>query len=258
MNKTLSISLLSFAAMSIVITTSLFVNSAGPSSKATASSRPANRGQLPAGLAIPPALPSSIQDPILMEAWVRLYNHQDAIQLWDGSTLTGRALAQYLLEHAIPVVWDVDNVCRSGSCSVRYCSAGACAFDDGKPGIDPIYVRPAERDDMPALGATLAHEAFHRTQPFGAVADTRFEEYWAFRIEYHITAEAWLNFGAYDPLDSNHLNLWIRENRLDPYFQLEEYPVSIQPLVYRSNSTGGDPYSGIPAEAMGTSEGSSK
>lgn len=205
--------------------------------------------------AIPSVLPTTIQDPMLMEAWIRLYNHQAPIQLWDGRTLTGRDLAQYLLSQAIPVVWDTDQVCGNGSCNLQYCTVDTCTHDDGKPGVEPIYIHLTKAADMQSLLGTLAHETFHRTQPFGAVWDTRFEEYWAFRIAANISGADWPNFGNYDPLDAGHLNLWIKENNLDPYFELQEYPATIVPLA-QSAYVGGDPFDGIPAEAFATTPAS--
>jgi hypothetical protein len=263
MKKNLLASLSTIALISTVASAAFFAKTASATTAAPA--QPVDLSRLPAGLVVPAKLPA-IQDATLLEAWIRLYNHQDPIRLWDGSSLSGRSLAEYLLDHAIPVVWDTGNVCGNGSCSVKTCSADACTYDDGKPGIAPIYVRAAERpapgsargDDMPALVATLAHETFHRTQPFGPVGDTRFEEYWAYRIEYHITAEAWLTFGAYNPLDPNHLNMWLRENRLDPYFQLPEYPASVEPLVVRPQESTGGSFEGLPADAIGNGQGNTK
>ena len=254
MKKTLSLSLMVIAIASMALSAAFFVKPAGASTAAAAPTQPVAVGQLPADMVVPALLPATIQDPTLLEAWIRLYNHQDAIPLWDGRTLTGRQLAQYLLDHAIPVVWDRDNVCGNGSCGLRYCTADVCTFESGKPGVDPIYVRPGESGDMPSLVATLAHEIFHRTQPFGAVRNTRFEEYWAFRIENHITPEAWLTFGPYDPMIPEHLNLWIQVNGLEPYFQLPEYPASIEPLVNRPTVASAAPDSGLPAAALGNSQ----
>jgi hypothetical protein len=255
MKKNLVISLSLVALISTAASAAFFAKTAKASTAAPDQSVDLSR--LPADLVVPARLPAT-PDATLLEAWIRLYSRQEPIQLWDGSSLTGRSLAEYLLDHGIPVVWDTGNVCGNGSCTVKACAAGACTYDDGQPGVAPIYVRAAERGDMPALVATLAHETFHRMQPFGAVADTRFEEYWAFRIEYHITAETWLTFGAYDPLDPNHLNMWIRENRLDPYFQLPEYPASVEQLVVRPQESSGGSFEGLPAEAMGASQVNTK
>jgi hypothetical protein len=258
MKKSLLASLSMIALTSTWASAASFAKAGTASTAAASAAQPVDLSHLSPDLVVPQKLPAAIQDATLLEAWIRLYNHQDPIQLWDGSSLTGRGLAEYLLDHGIPVVWDTGNVCGGGSCSVKHCARDTCTYGGGKPGVGPIYVRTAERADMPALVATLAHETFHRTQPFGPVADTRFEEYWAFRIEYHITAETWLTFGAYDPLDPNHLSLWIRENRLDPYFQLPEYPASVEPLVVRPNHSTGGAYEGLPAAAFGTDQGNAK
>jgi len=229
MKKIMPIGLMSIVVLGIVSYGAFFVKTAGASTE------------------------PNIQDPMLLEAWTRLYNHHDPVQLWDGSTLTGRDLAQYLMEQAIPVVWDTGHVCGNGSCSVHYCAEETCTYEDGKPGVDPILVYPTKAADMPSLVATLAHEIFHRTQPFGAVPATRFEEYWAFLIAAKISNAGWPKFGIYDPLDSGHLNLWIKENKLDPYFELPEYPATIVPQV-QSAYMGSDQFNGIPAEAFGPSQ----
>src|SRR5207237_2146240 len=89
--------------------------------------------------------------------------------------------------------------------------------------------------------------------PLRAVPDTRFEEYWAFRVDYHIAPEPWLTFGAYNPLDPNHLNLWIRDNGLDPYFQMPAYPARVAALVASQPHATGGAFEGLPAEAMASS-----
>ena len=210
--------------------------------------RVVHRIQISPPTARKPVVEDIIPDPRLQEAWWRLNQNQDAIVLWDRSTLTGRYLAQFLLQQAIPVVWDTNNICGGGACSVLTCSKTMCWFGDGKAGVEPIYVSPAYADDRQSLLAILAHEIYHRTQPFGAGPDTRFEEYWAFRIESKVTGSAWLKFGAYDPLDPGHLDLWIKDNRLDGYFKYLAYPASVVPFLHRP-SVAGDPFDGI-SDAM--------
>jgi hypothetical protein len=221
--------------------------------RASSSGGLASLGSLPADLIVPSKLPANIEDPRLLEAWIRLYNYQDPIQLWNGGNITGRELAQFVLDQAIPVVWDTENVCQVGSCSVKHCLADTCTYEDGKPSAEPIYVYPNNATDMHSLITTLAHEAFHRTLPFGTVKDTRFEEYWAFRISVKITNEVGWVFGAYGPLDPDLLNLWFRENHQDYYFTLPEYPASVAPLVDIACSRG-DPLAGIPLQAYGASQ----
>ncbi len=234
MKKTLFVTLITLAAMLIVNQRDLFVKTAeafmGPASRNTA------LAQLPAGLVVPEVLPSGIQDPILLEAWVRLYNHQEPIQLWDGRTLTGRQLAQYALDHNLPIVWDTARVCRGGDCSVRYFDKGGVySFDNPlHPGVQPIYIAPIADPrgaNMQFLVGTLAHEIFHRTAAFGAVSDTKFEEFWAFRIGAAIGKNAAPNFNGIDPLTSGELYIWLLKNKLSFYYGLPEYPASVAALV---------------------------
>lgn len=234
MKKAMLITLMTVVAMGIVSQPAIFVKTA-EAFKGPAAANRAALSNLPAGLTVPDVLPFSIQDPILLEAWIRLYNHQEHIQLWDGSTLTGRQLAQYVLDHGIPVVWDTARVCSGGNCSVRYCDGAACSFEDRlHPGVKPIYIAPIEAPygtNMQFLVGTLAHEIFHRTEPFGAVRDTKFEEYWAFRIGATIGKNAAPNFNGVDPLVSGELYIWLLKNRLSFYYGLPEYPASVAGLV---------------------------
>ena len=194
----------------------------------------------------------AIQDAELLAAWVALDSHTEPIALWDGATTSGRALAEFLRDHDIPVVWGAAQDCGGSSCSIKRCTpdGSQCTYSIGRPGVAPIIIRAGEHGDLPALTDTLAHEIFHRTQPFGPVADTRFEEYWAFRVEYHIHAEPWLTFGNYDPLDPNHLAMWIRENKMNDYLALPAYPASVAAWVIRGSASSAAPaaaQSGQPA-----------
>ena len=237
MKKTLLIGLMTITAALIVMQTGGFVKaspaSAAPSAASKMSSRLALRPYVSPEQAIARDLPSLIPDPILRGAWLRLYQQQDPIQLWDSSTVTGRDLAQYLFDHNIPVVWDTGNVCSNSSCSIKHCHADGCVYDEGKPGVEPIYILPAYLTDPSGLVGTLAHEIFHRTQPFGAVPTTRFEEYWAFVIAAHLSTTDALVFSGYDSLYPGDLTLWINENRIGAYLALPEYPASVIPLLQR-------------------------
>jgi hypothetical protein len=230
MKKALAAILMTLAVMGIVSQPALFVKTAE-----AFSNRAMLAARLPSNVTIPNTLPHSIQDPLLLEAWVRLYNHQEPMQLWDGSHITGRQLAIFALEHNLPIVWDTDLVCGGGSCSVRYCDRGVCTFDDPQhPGIRPIHLAPVDQGDpnfMQFLVGTLAHEIFHRTAPFGTAPDTKFEEYWAFRIGAAIGKNAAPNFDGIDPLRSGNLFIWLLKNHLTFYYLLPEYPASVAALV---------------------------
>ena len=201
-----------------------------------------------------PAKQPAIQDAELLAAWTSLYSHTDPIALWDGTTTTGRALAEFLRDHDIPVVWGTAQDCRGYSCSAKSCAKDGtqCTYDTSTTGVAPIFIRAGEHGDLPALTDTLAHEIFHRTQPFGPVRDTQFEEYWAFRVEYHIHAEPWLTFGNYDPLDANHLSMWIRENKMNDYLSLPAYPASVAALVAgNSSQSSADPVNANSSQPAG-------
>ena len=238
MKTTRLLILLTIASFLIVGNGAFPARPTGAADRLAAFNRSALLARLPPDMIVPPVLPLAdlplgVQDPILLDAWIRVYQQQEPIQLWDSSTVTGRDLAQYLFDHNIPVVWDTGNVCSNSSCSIKHCHADGCVYDEGKPGVEPIYILPAYLTDPSGLVATLAHEIFHRTQPFGAVPTTRFEEYWAFVIAAHLSTTDALVFSGYDSLYPGDLTLWINENRIGAYLALPEYPASVIPLLQR-------------------------
>ncbi len=250
MKKLTLITLLSIAVVSVANTNLLAAIPAG------ASSGPNPAGSLAHSHAEADAtvqLPASITDPLLLAAWLHIYQERADVQPEGSASVSGRSLAQFLRQQAIPVVWDTENVCKGGSCSVLHCGGERCTFADGRPSVAPIYIARAQGADLQSLTRTLAHEIFHRTQPFGLVRGTRYEEYWAFVIGVEIAHTSWPVLAGYDPLDPLQLNLWIRENRLDYYFQLPEYPVAVAAQVNRV-AGGGDPFSGIPTQAFGAAQ----
>jgi hypothetical protein len=200
-------------------------------------------------LVVPADLPADIDDSRMLEAWIRLYNRHSTVKLWDGRLVTGHDLALFLLDQHIPVVWDTKNVCHGGSCSVKRGARDVWGYEDDAPGVEPIYVRVAYQGDMPSLVSTLAHEAFHRTMPFGPVKDTRFEEYWAYFVERTAAPEAGLTFGLYDPYDPGQLAMWFTDNRLVGYGTLPAYPPSIQPLWGAETTAASIQYDGVPNAA---------
>jgi len=150
------------------------------------------------------------------------------VALWPGKTVTGRVLAEFLRESGIPLVWDVQGACTNASCSRQFCAGTSCVFDDGQPGIDPIYIYPPHAAQMQTLVATLAHEAFHRMQPFGPVQDSIYEEFWACTLTAAFDPNTGFKFDGYDPLISGYLPLWVRDNNLTPYFALPYYPLDLE------------------------------
>jgi hypothetical protein len=240
MKKLTLITLLSAAIVSIANSNSFSATPAG------AAPQPGDIG-LAERAAAPAVLPAGISDPQLRAAWVRLYQQTEAIDFGEAAPVSGRSLAEFLLAQAIPVTWATREVCGDGSCSTLTCAAGACRYASRAP----IYVLPSERGDLTALTSSLAHEIFHRTQPFGLAGDTRYEEYWAFQVGARVAHTAWPKFAGYNPLDPDQLNVWFRENRLAYYFKFPEYPAAVASRVYRL-AGGGDPYAGLPTLLYGT------
>ena len=62
-----------------------------------------------------------VQDPLIQEGLNNLYGHQEPIQLPNGDTITGKALAELIISNQIPVVWGSEDICGGGSCSIQYC-----------------------------------------------------------------------------------------------------------------------------------------
>src|SRR5258708_8439002 len=103
MKKVILIALLTITAMGIVRQPALFVKTAEAFMGPDASNRAALAAHLPSDVTVPASLPANIKDPMLLEAWVRLYNHTEPIQLWHGSTVPRPQLALYALPHYLPI-----------------------------------------------------------------------------------------------------------------------------------------------------------
>lgn len=189
------------------------------------------RDHLSPELIIPPNLPATIQDNLLLEAWIHLYNAGRPVPLWDGSTISGNALAQFVLDHAIPLVWDTGNVCHGDSCSVNYCTGDVCTHEGGQPGVAPIYIslyfKNLKEDQMRRLVESLAHEIYHRMEPFGQVKDSEYEEFTAIYLSAQISGSTWQNFKGYDPRNPVCLKRWFNNHRLFSYLDLPVYPQSV-------------------------------
>ena len=81
---------------------------------------------------------------------------------------------------------------------------------------------------MIRLVQALAHEIFHRTQPYGNVGTTQYEEFSAYYLSTHISGVTWMNIEAYDPFTPACMKRWFSErNLLQLYEGLEPYPQSV-------------------------------
>ncbi len=187
---------------------------------------------LPNNLVAAPARPTTLQDELLLEAWDSLSQHQEPVKLWDGHSYSGHDLAQFVLDQAIPVGWDFKEVCHGDSCSQRYCNGDVCTHhEDGKPEVDPIYISlyfmTLKEDQMQRLVESLAHEIFHRMEPYGPVKDTQYEEFSAIFLAAQISRSTWQNFKGYDTRNPACLKRWFSNHRLFWYLDLPAYPQSV-------------------------------
>jgi len=187
---------------------------------------------LPDGISIPEQLPSEIKDPILLAAWVVLYNHIEPVRLYAGMTLNGRSLAEFAREKNIPVLWGSDEICNGSSCARRItCASLACLQEYQEQPIQPIYVKaqlkePGEKQ-LSYLVKVLAHEIYHQTLPFGPVKTSLYEEFYAFYIGTQISKAGWMKFEDYDPLKAVCLKRWFVVYTPKAYQDLDLYPISL-------------------------------
>jgi hypothetical protein len=170
-----------------------------------------------------------IQDPLIQEGLNSLRSHQEPIQLPNGELINGQVLAEFIFGNQIPVVWGSEDICGGGSCSIMYCGLnGNCSYENGRPGIDPIYINLAVQTQvvgkMSRLTQELAHEAFHRMQYFGLGSDSLLEEYWAFYVGAQMVQADWPNFNGVDPQNPEQLLKWFKIHGLNGYFKLPPYP----------------------------------
>ena len=241
MKKITLVTLLSVAILSTVSSHSISATTAGAARQVMA-----GVGRVP-DMAVMEGLAPAIADPALLAAWRHVYQQQAVIQLGGGVAVSGRSLAQFVLDHDIPVVWNTSQLCDGSSCSMLVCTSAHCTYGAGAP----IYIRRQDQVDAPGLTSTLAHEIFHRTQPFGPVGDTRYEEYLAFLVGARVAQTNWPSFEGYNPLDPDQLNVWFRENRMPYYLQIPAYPVAVADRIYRVSGVS-DPYAGLPPAFYGT------
>jgi hypothetical protein len=187
---------------------------------------------LPEGYTIPVKLPKTIDGPHLLAAWVYLYNQTDSITIHDGSRLTGRSLAEMVIQHKVPVLWGNEDICHDNSCAKRYmCKTMGCVDSYSPDKVYPIYIarryQDAEAYPLARLAASLAHELYHHSQPFGPVESSQYEEYWAYYVGIQIEQSKVAIFDRYPPTVSACLKAWFRVHDLKDYLSLEAYPITL-------------------------------
>jgi hypothetical protein len=174
--------------------------------------------QLSPDIDVPGILPTTIADPILLEGWIRLYHSTQPCQLWDGYTLTGQELAQYVIDHTVVITWNIGQPYPDSW------------IDRGNTGN--IYINPNLKEEtetqMIRLMSVMAHEIFHSTTPFDQNADTLYEEYWAFYVGACVSGQSTERYQYAYPLSAICLTQWFQSNRHDGYLgQYELYPENV-------------------------------
>jgi hypothetical protein len=174
------------------------------------------------------ALSPAIDDTQILEGFRFLQNQKEPILIGDGNVLSGEKLAQFLIKAQIPVVWGSEDIC-GGSCSRLFCDQQErCDYNDGRPGIDPIYLNPAIQNHQVGmdkrLAGELAHEILHRMRLFGSGRVSVFEEFSAFSAGTQLSHASWPVFQGVDPKDPQQLKNWFMANGLAGYLDLPMYP----------------------------------
>jgi len=188
---------------------------------------------LPAGMSVPDRLPATIDDPILLTGWVYLYNQQEVLRVWEGESLTGREIANSVIDQGVTIQWNTKNECNGSSCTER----PVCRLDSSCPaagdnrGHVDIVIAKRYQDrktlDLSRLAGTIAHEMIHYLMPFGGADDTLYEEYWAFTVGAQIYKQSGLDFEGFNPLRESCLKIWFKTNDRDYYGYLKPYPPSV-------------------------------
>jgi hypothetical protein len=189
-----------------------------------------------------PALSTPIQDPLLLQAWTKLNSLTEAVQLADGKILTGHELAQFIVEKNIPIVWDEANDCKGSSCSIRICAKNVCTHDNSGTTPAPIYMMVSLKEnaasDLKLLVEPMAHEIYHRMQPFGETGDSLYEEYWAYQVGVQIAKTGWIKSNSIAPLQPACLKRWFEDQGLlYAYTRFPDYPTTVLASV---DTTGQD------------------
>jgi hypothetical protein len=171
--------------------------------------------QRPVDTAVAITFPTTIQDPTLLEGWIRLYNSTQNCGTWDGYTLTGQKLAQYVVDQALVITWNTSTI---------YIGSWVDRDNTGTIYINPGYKEETETQ-MINLVSEISHEIFHDLTPFNQKADTLYEEYWAFYVGACVSGQSTEDFEHFNPISSASLTQWFETNNRGNYLGVfEMYP----------------------------------
>ena len=196
----------------------------------------ATRDLLPAEMVVPEELPSKINDPLLLAAWVILYNQVEPIEIHNGETINGRQIAEYALDNNVPVLWGSDEICRGNSCSYRtMCQDQRCVDKYKSKKASTLYMslryHEASAEMLRNLAGSMGHELYHHQLPFGPVRTSLYEEYWAYKIGGAISKADWATFDGYEPLKESSLVQWFTDHNWQGYTDRDVYPFTLNVQV---------------------------
>lgn len=186
---------------------------------------------LPAGTQIPEELPAGINDPQLLAGWIILYNLTDALPAWDGSLLTGKALAEYLRDQKVTVRWNTTSICSGYSCTARVVCSWLCKLGGKVHNSNPILIDLRYQDpakwDLARLAGSLSHETYHHMLPFGPGEDTLFEEYYAYLTGAYVSQIDQQDFAGINPLKAACLKQFFTSTGRDYYNAMTAFPAAV-------------------------------
>jgi RHS repeat-associated protein len=162
---------------------------------------PSNQIVVPYGMVVPPDLPTHINDPLLLQAWIWLYNSP-----------TGQQYAEFFRDNNIPIV--------------------AVSGDIGNYSNGTIYVA-LETGVISGIAGNMGHEAYHATEPFGSGKPSLYEEYRAYQVSHNVVNElsvyattpqgttftSPLDFAGFNPWNQVSLQSWFTHNGLERYIR---------------------------------------
>jgi RHS repeat-associated protein len=164
---------------------------------------------------LPDWIPTRDADLFLAYMYMFFNDYEVRYGLYGQFSTSGYALAMYIAENQVSIYWDDAYYLGEEMCGDR---AGGCVRNDFS---DVIFVQSEKRKrgdtSFRSLGVTIAHEAFHLTDPFNTVVsigyrqNSQYEELYAFQVSNQVT---WNPQYQIIPFESTPLN----RNEIEIYF----------------------------------------
>jgi hypothetical protein len=184
---------------------------------------------------LPDWIPTRDADLFLAYMYMFFNDYEVRYGLNGQFSTSGQELAMYIAENKVSIYWDDTYQAGEDMC---YDRSGGCVRSD-VPGV--IFVQGDYRRQRggggDSLGVTIAHEAFHLTDPFNTVASTgirqnsQYEELYALQVSNQVTWKPHyqiipyeLNFITKEEIASLLIEQIGFENYINAYARLPFYP----------------------------------